>query len=68
MLILNGGDSMEVKLISNSNEGNFEEQLRECLSDLVEQHKEVIDIKYQTESYVHNNRSRIEHSALVIYK
>lgn len=68
MLILNGGDSMEAKLISSSNGRVFEEKLNEFLSELAEQNKEVIDIKYQTEAHSLNSRMQLTHSALVIYK
>lgn len=68
MLILIGGDSMEVKVISSSSQNGFEQKLNEFLSELAEQEKEVIDIKYQTQAYTRNSSTQLNHSALVIYK
>lgn len=58
---------METKLISSSNGRAFEEKLNEFLSELTEQKKEVIDIKYQTQAYTFNSGTQLNHSALVVY-
>jgi len=68
MLILNGGDSMEVQLISTSNKQKFKTELNEVLSELKQQEKEIIDIKYQTTLDERSGASWINHSALVVYK
>lgn len=68
MLILNGGDSMKVKVISSSSQNGFEQKLNEFLSELAQQEKEIIDIKYQTVLDERSGASWINHSALVLYK
>lgn len=68
MLILNGGDSMQVVMISNTLEASFESELNKLLTELTEEGKEVINIKYQTAAFVSNEVPRVNHSALVFYK
>ncbi|MFS1025647.1 sporulation protein Cse60 [Enterococcus casseliflavus] len=59
---------MQVEMISSTLEASFESELNRILTELTEEGKEVIDIKYQTAALLSNDIPRINHSALIFYK